>query len=256
MPALNLGRNLVSVEAMKKKLIIGALAAIVVLYFAVDFFLGSIVKAGVNRFGPGLTQTRVELSGAHLSPLTGSGTLSGLFVGNPKGWSSDKAFYLGRIHVVVEPASIFRDQVVVDEIEIDEPDFVYETRFVSSNIGNLIDNLEKTSGGGAQQPTAKNGQPVKFVVKHFTLKNGHVTLGVGPTALTLPMPPITLDNLGANGGISSAELAIVIMRSVLTSVVSSTAHAVGKVGSTMGAAAGDAVGKAGDGIKSLFGGQH
>lgn len=241
---------------MKKKLLIGVLAAIVLLYVTVDLFLGSIVTRGVNHFGPGLTQTRVELSGAHLSPLTGSGTLSGLFVGNPKGWSSDKAFYLGRIHVVVEPASIFRDQVVVDEIAIDEPDFVYETRFVSSNIGDLIDNLEKTSGGGAQQPTAKNGQPVKFIVKHFTLKNGHVTLGVGPTAVTLPMPPITLDNLGGSEGITSGQLGIAVMRSILTSVVSATTHAIGKVGSTMGAAAGDAAGKAGEGLKSLFGGQH
>jgi hypothetical protein len=254
----HLGRNLRSVKAMKKKLIIGIFAAAVLLYVTVDLLLGSIVTRGVDRFGPQLTQTPVELIGAHLSPLSGSGTLYGLSVGNPKGWSSEKAFHLGQIHVSVEPTSIFSDRIVVDEIVIDQPEVVYETKFVSSNIGDLIKNIEHVSDSGAQegQPTAKNGRPVTFEVKHFRLQNGHVTLGVGPTSVTLPMPNITLDNLGVNGGISSAELATVIVRSILTSVISSTAHAVGKVGSTMGAAAGDAVDKAGEGIKGLFSGQH
>jgi len=34
------------------------------------FFLGNIVKAGVNSFGPKITGTNVVLSGATVSPLT------------------------------------------------------------------------------------------------------------------------------------------------------------------------------------------
>src|SRR5665213_1612590 len=117
-------------------------ALLVVGYISAVFFLGSIVRAAVNRLGPALTQTKLELASANLSPLSGSGTLSGLFVGNPQGWSSDKAFYLTKVHIDVVPSSIFSDHIVVNEITIDGPEFVYETKIVSSNIGDLLKNIQ------------------------------------------------------------------------------------------------------------------
>jgi hypothetical protein len=246
---------------MKKTLlyIVGALMALALLaYVGLQFFLGSIVKAGINNFAPKLTQTRVELAEAHISPLSGVGTLSGLYVGNPKGWTSEKAFYLGKIHVDVKPFSILGDHIVVNEIIIDQPEFVYETRLVASNIGDLLKNIEAaTSGkGGEPQATAKNGKPIKFEVRKFVLTNGRVTLGVGGTAMTLPMPPITLENLGTSeGGITPGELTFAVMRSVTGSVISATVQATGKLGATSGAAAAEGVKKAGDAIKGLFGGK-
>jgi len=245
---------------MKKKTlwIAGIALVLAAAYIGTDLVLGSIVKAAVNRLGPPLVQTKLELAGASLSPLSGSGTLYGLYVGNPKGWSSDKAFYLEKIHVSLVPSSIFSDHIVIKEIVIDGPEFVYETQFVRSNVGDLLKNMQKSasSDSGAPQPTAKNGRPLTFEVRRFRLINGRVTLGVGPAALTLPMPPITLDNLGSGGsGITSAELAVVVMRTLVTGVVDATTHAAGKVGSALGGAAGDAAKGAGDALKDLFGGK-
>jgi hypothetical protein len=234
----------------KTLLITGAAAAIAVLlaYIGADFFLGSIVTRGVNRFGPLITQTKVSLEGAHISPLNGSGTLSGLFVGNPAGWKSEKAFYFGRIHVEVEPRSLFGDHIIVKEIAIDRPEFVYETRVVSSNISELLQKISETAGSSRADPaTAKGGNPLKFEVRHFHLTNGKLTLGIGPAALTLPMPPIELANLGTSeGGITSSQLSVALMRSILGSVVQATTEASGKIGKTLGAAAGQR-------LKELFG---
>ncbi|MFI5357539.1 MAG: hypothetical protein ACHQ4G_09405, partial [Opitutales bacterium] len=157
---------------MKRKplFIVGVIVGLlVVAYIGLTFFLGSIVKAGVNKFGPKLTQTKVELAGAQISPLTGSGTLTGLFVGNPAGWHSDHAFYLGKIHVSIEPLSLLGDHIVIDEITIDQPEFVYETKIVASNIKDLLKNIESFSGSGGQAATTKSGKPIKFVVKKFRL---------------------------------------------------------------------------------------
>lgn len=243
---------------MKKLLVIGVVlfAVLLVGYFGLSFFLGSVVKAGVNNFAPKLTQTKVELAGARLSPLTGSGTLTGLYVGNPKGWTSEKAFFLGKIHIEVAPFSVLGDHIVIKEIFIDQPEFVYETKLVASNIGDLLKNIEAATGGGkGDAPKTKDGKPIKFEVKHFRLQNGQVTLGVGAAAIKLPMPPIDLTDLGTKeGGITPDQLATAVMRSVTSSVVTSTTQAAGKVGSTLGAAAGDAAKKAGEGIKKLFGG--
>lgn len=257
---LNFPAVMPSLVAMKRMLIwigCGLLVLLVAGYFGATIFLGSIVTTGVNRFAPSITQTPVHLEGARLSPLSGSGTLKGLFIGNPKGWSGDKAFYIGKIHVKAEPSSIFKDCVVLSDVSIDSPEIVYETKVLSSNIGDLLKNIQGSSAEGANkdEPVGKEGKPLKFIVKHFSLTHGQVTLGFGPTALTLPMPPVTLEDVGAReGGISSSALTLAVMRSVTGCIVKATTEAAGKIGSTMGAAAGSTAKSAGEAVKSLFGG--
>jgi uncharacterized protein involved in outer membrane biogenesis len=205
-----------------------------IVYVSATFFLGSIVKAGVNRIAPKLTQTRVVLDGATISPLTGSGTLTGLSVDNPPGWTEGRAFYLGSIHVAIQPSSFFKDHIVINEITIDGAEFAYETKIISSNINDLLKNIESATGGSKKpEATAANGQPLKFEVRHFRLTNSKVTIGVGITA---------------------DQLAFAVMRSVTSGVVSATTQAAGQIGTTAGAAAIEGVKKTGEGIKKLFGG--
>src|SRR5947208_14700191 len=107
---------------MKKILLFGGIFVVVLAiaaYVTMQFFLGGIVKAGVNKFGPGITQTKVELQAANISPLSGEGTLTGLAVGNPTGWSATDAFRLGKVHIDVEPFSLFKDHIVINELTID-----------------------------------------------------------------------------------------------------------------------------------------
>lgn len=237
---------------MNKRLLkIGGItvAVLIVAYIALELSLGSIVTAGVNRFAPKIVHTKVTLVGARISPFTGRGTLSGLTVGNPEGWTSDKAFAMETIEVDAVPSSLLGDHIVVNEILIDKPEFVYETRVLVSNIGELLKNISGSKGGEGQA-TTKSGKPIKFEVKHIRIQNGRVTVGVGPAAVTLPMPTIDLTDLGSKeGGITSDQLTLAIMRAVFESIITATTHAAGKIGSTMGAAATS-------GIKSLFGGSH
>lgn len=248
-------------DPMKKVLIYG-LGGLVVLalvaYVTLQFFLGSIVKAGVNKFGPAITQTKVELQGAQLSPLSGAGTLNGITVGNPANWSTNNAFYLGKVHVDVQPFSIFGDHIVINELVIEQPEFNYETKIVSSNIGDLLKNIEKSMGAekAGEEPKAKNGKPLKLEVKKFILRDGKVRVGVGAAAVTMPMPPIELTDVGtAQGGVTPAGLAFAVMRSVTASVVTASTDALKNVGSTSGAAAAEAAKQAGEAIKGLFGGK-
>lgn len=250
---------------MKKLLIIlGCILGVLVIGLIVaSFFLGSLVTKGVNTFGPKITGTPVTLESVSISPLTGSGTLNGLFVGNPEGWKSPKAFSFAKVRVSMSPGSLLGDHIVVNDVLIDGPEFVYETKIVSSNIKELLNNIEKNTAGNADkpagQPAAKDGKPLKFEVKKFRLQNARVTLGVGPTALTLPMPPITLTDLGTKeGGITPDQLATKVITNILGNITSAVADSAMKIGSSTGAAATDAASgaakKAGDGIKKLFGG--
>jgi hypothetical protein len=246
---------------MKKLLIIAGILVVlaVAAFFAVEVFLGHAVTAGVNSFGPKVTQTKVTLASARISPLSGSGTLAGLVVGNPKGWSEGNICSLGKIHINVAPFSVLGDRVLIEEIDIDAPEFNYETKLVASNVGDLLKNIEATLGGGkgsaAAAPQTKDGKPIKLEVKKFKLTNGKVRLGVGGAGATLPMPPITLTDLGTQeGGITPDQLVFAVMKSVTSSIVAATTQAMGDVGKTGGAAAVDGAKKAVDGIKGLFGG--
>lgn len=250
---------------MKRKLLyaLGAVVAVVVLAgIALPFFLGSIVKTGVNTLGPRITKTKVDLAAARISPLTGTGALTGLFVGNPEGWKSDKAFFLGKAHLELEPASLFGDHIIINEILIDEPEFVYETKIISSNIKDLLKNIKESTGGGksaVETVKTKKGEPVKFEVRKFTLQNGKVTLGVGPAAVTVPMPPLALTDIGTKeGGVTANELTAVVMEHVLGNVLITAAEAVAKAGLSTGSATTnttkDAIRNAGENLKKIFGG--
>ena len=110
-------------------LLLGIVAALAVGFF----FLGPIVTKTVNNVGPRVTGTKVELDATTVSPLTGGATLKGLFVGNPEGWTGDKAFYVGELRASVQPSSLMGDYVMVNDVFIDGPEFVYERRLLGGD---------------------------------------------------------------------------------------------------------------------------
>lgn len=238
-----------------KKLLLVLLVLLLVLYVGAQFFLGSIVKAAVNQAGPRLTQSNVVLEGATLSPLSGTGSLTGLTVGNPKGWSDARAIYLGEMRFDAEPMSLFKDAIVVNTLTIDQPEFAYETHLISSNIGDLMKNIEAALGAKAE-PQEKEEKPRKFIVKHLRMQNAKVSIGVGTASVPLSLPDIELTDLGVKeGGLTPTQLTFAIMKEVMPQIISATTQAAGKLGGTMGAAAGEAVKKAGEGLQKMFGGK-
>lgn len=244
---------------MKKLLIVGgAIAGAGVLALVVaSFFLGSIVTRGVNSFGPKLTNTRLTLSNADISPFSGSGTLRGFVIGNPAGWSDADLASLGKVHVSVVPSSIRGDHIIVNDIDVEAPVFNYETRLASNNVNDLLANIEK-AGGGSSTPraVAKNGQPVKIEVRHFRVHDGVVRLGAGKAAVRIPLPSIELSDIGTReNGVTPDQLATVVMKSVTSDVVRATTQAAMKIGGTAGTAATEGAKKATGAIQGLFGGK-
>jgi len=244
---------------LKFLLVLGVLflALALAAYLALVHYLDVLVVNGVNRYGPQLTQAKVELAGAHLSPFTGSGTLTGLSVGNPAGWSEGRAFYLGKVQVDMEPLSVFRDHIVINELVIDRPEFTYETNIVSSNIKELLKKIEGApgSGGGGRESAATPaaGSARKFVVKKFRLTNGKATMGLGANAVIVTLPPISLDNVGvAEGGITATQLSGVLMSQVLGSVVAGATGASGQPGALNVEQLKAAAKNAGDALKKMF----
>ena len=207
----------------------------VIAIVAIGFFIGPIVVKTVNSVGPKITGTRVELDSAKISLLTGGGTLAGLYVGNPEGWTDEKALYLGTARASVQPTSLLSDCIVVNEVFIDGPEFVFEQRLMGgNNFDALIKQIEKNMGGPAA-PTApaptEEGAPLKFMVKSFRLQNAKMSLIAAGKTVTVPLPPLTLTDLGvAEGGITADQVAVAVLKQVSSQMIVAAADALKNVG--------------------------
>jgi hypothetical protein len=240
---------------MKKFLLLGGLGVLVLLgavYIGVAFFLGGIAKGAVNQLGPKITQSTVVLESATISPLSGVGTLTGFTVGNPAGWSSTPALRLGRVHLALAPKTVFSDVIVIEELTIERPEFNYETRLVSSNIADLLANVEKFTGAG-KETTKTEGPPKKFIVKKLRFVEGKATVAVGGAALPVPLPEIKLDNVGLQeGGLTGAQLSAVVLRDVLRTIVKAATEARGLTGADSLEKTKEAAKQLGESVKDLF----
>lgn len=226
------------------------------LYITMQFFLGGIVKNAVNRVGPTITQTKVELQAANISPFSGVGTLTGLSVGNPAGWSATDAFRLGKVHINLEPFSLMKDHIVINELIVEEPEFFYETKLVTSNINDLLKNIEKAVGAKEADPKTADGKPIKLVVKKLVLKDGRVAIGAGGQVVTIPLPPVDMIDIGVKeGGVTPAQLGVAVMRHVTPTIIAASMQAFTQGAGAGGAAAVEGARQVGEAIKGLFGGE-
>jgi len=244
---------------MKKIIIRLGLVVVFLLIVAlavVFFSLNGIVKKGVERVAPPLTKTDVRLESAALSPFSGSGKLSGLFVGNPQGYTNTAfAVQFGSVAVAVKIGSVFSDTVVVDSIDIEQPEICLEGSLDGNNLSQILNNLKGTNAAPAQQTSAPaqpaaQGTSKKIIVNHLVLNGAKVRANV--TALnkhldeTITIPNIELHNIGtAQGGATPAELCQQLLQPILNEAVKSAGDELAKKGvETLQKEGTDAVNKA------------
>jgi hypothetical protein len=199
-------------------------------YFFLGSLLGRGIVAAVNQYGPPATGTQVTLGSAHLSPFTGGGWMKELFVGNPAGFKTAKAFSVERVALKVKPLSLVGAVVDIEEIDVANPEFIFESKLVSSNLGTILDNIQASSGGkNAQQPAdTASGPAKKIMIRHFVLEGAKVTVSIGKTSLVVPLAKLELHDVGvAKGGVTPAEAAAEILPQVLKMVTETAVASLG-----------------------------
>lgn len=197
--------------------------------------LNSLVKHAVVTGGSKITGTEVTLTSASLSPFSGSGQLSGLVIGNPEGFKGPYALQLGSIQVQVDGSTLLRDPIVVNAIVIRNPSLCLIGTPFGNNLGKLQRNIREGSGNAEDRGSAKGKSPKKFLVREIRITGGSVRVIAGALdqsiSQTLPLPDITLRNVGSDGsGISGRELASQIMIPMITGALREGITSLGKQG--------------------------
>lgn len=266
---------------MWKKIAIGSGILVILLAIAGNYLwsnLDSIIKTAVNKYGSEATQTTVHLGSVKMSLASGEGSLGDLSVGSPKGFSADKALYLGTISVKLDTKSVTgTGPIVIKQIVIDKPQITYEvTASGDSNLQTIAHNAQNYANSfGAEKkaaepkqddktPSTEKAPGRKIIIESLEITNGQIAITqplLKDKQLAAALPSIHLNNIGkSKGGASPAEVAEVLL-GVITQSASQVATAsltkelggFKKLGDgAMGAATG-AIGGAKGQVKSLFG---
>lgn len=140
-----------------------AIAAIgaLILSFSID----GIVKSNIESTTSKMLNTSVDVDDVSLSILDGSGTIEGITIHNPEGFSDNPALKLQQISMTVDLYSLLSDTVIVKRIAINKPEVYFEQKASGSNLDALAANL----GGSSSTET-------NLIVDYLLVEDGNVTL--------------------------------------------------------------------------------
>jgi hypothetical protein len=231
---------------MKKVLgIVIVLAALgVIAYFVLSNPLGRLVKLAVEGFGPAIMQAEVRVDSVNISTTDGRGKLIGLKLGNPKGFKTDHALKADKIDIVIEPASIAQNVLVLHKVLIDAPHINYESGKNGTNFDAIQRNVESYLGKGKGAKENK-GDGKKMIIDSFIIRNAKVNYN---NTVDLSLPDIELHNIGKKtNGATSAQ----VTGAIIAELNKKLALALAKT-AAIGAVGGPAIG-AGMALKKMLG---
>jgi uncharacterized protein involved in outer membrane biogenesis len=259
------------------KAVVGLAGVILVVLVAVVIYLSmnlnTLIVDGVETYGSQATQSRVELEDADLS-FSGEGELSGLLVGNPKGYKAAEAFKLGAIKMALDVDSLTSDVIRIKTIDVVAPDITYEAGGkAGSNLKQLANNVQRFArqqGGGGKGEAAGDQPEKKMIIDRLTIRDGviNVVTPLSDKPLSSSLPTIELTDIGKEkGGASASEVVQMVMNKVtgaatkvanvsLDDLKNQLGKGVGALKDQAGAqvptGVGDKAGEVGDKLKSLF----
>ena len=228
---------------------------LIVLLIAGVVFAGRIVKSSIQEVGSMVTKCDIKVEDVDLSLLRGKLTIDNLVVGNPEGFKTESAFKLGKVHVDLVPSSLFKDRIIINDIQVIGPEITYEVAPIklTSNIGAIQKNVESflpasDDDKDKEKEKKKEDKPGKKIqINHVIVKDGKINVSAtfaGGNALPIPLPKIEMNDIGKEKEVSGVEASAEVLNKTLGGVVAAAGDSVKSIGSSVG-----------EGIKGLFGGK-
>lgn len=195
--------------------------------------IDSIVKDAIERYASSVTRTEVRVSSVSLRLAEGAGSIKGLTVANPEGFSAHHAFSLSRIDVKIDPASLTTDKVIIDSVMLKAPVVRYEiSQSGTSNIGVLKDHVQaaiQTRSKLAGKGSKNNTRLRKYHIRKLVIEKGQVSITISPLderTETLELRRVELKDIGKGGGASPEAVA----EEVTSALIEETGLAVARAG--------------------------
>ena len=197
---------------MIKKLLISLLLLVVLAVGATFLYLDRIVTTGIEVVGSQVLGTEVTVASVAISPLNGSGSISGLEIRNPEGFDSDYIFQLEQVEVSLNPASLLSDVIEIESIIITQPEITYETRITTDNVRALLENI---GGSGGETATADSEAGKELFIRDFRLLGPQVILVAAVASAPILLPDIELTDIGTEDNAATVAQVLEVVLSAL-----------------------------------------
>lgn len=211
--------------------IIGVIAVLLIMAIIAR---DAIIKVAVNKVGTAVTGTKVEMD-SFSSSLGGTVELSGFRVGNPEGYQNPNAFQVDHIKVSVNIGSLLSDEIEVREVLITGTKLDLEMKINGkNNLNEINQNVKSFSGSSGEQskkpeqtekPEPKETQKSdgkKVVIRLVKVEGTEISVSSSllKTSVPLPLPPITLKDLGGgkNLGETISEFTNKMLEAIMAAI--------------------------------------
>lgn len=170
--------------------------------------LDSIVASAIETYGSELTGTSVRVASVEIAIMEGRGTVRGLRVGNPPGFSSGDAFSLGEITLAIDPSSVTEEPYGVTTVRILAPEVNAELDArARTNIDVIKKNVDAYTGSGGGEAAPDDGGAAgpapKITIGELRFEDGKLaadTTAVGGKPVEVKLPGLRLTKLGGTSG--------------------------------------------------------
>lgn len=237
---------------MKKliKILAGILVVLAILVMFILFWLDSSLLKGFNAAAPKALGVPASLQDLQFRPLRGMASLEGLHIGNPEGFKTDGLLDLGSVAIRLAPSSLMTDTIIINEINIDDLVVTFEKGLMNNNLNALIESLsakedpeaeaeEEAEPEDEEKPEEAEKPAKKVIIEKLSIRgsqmNVSMTAAMG-VSLPIPLPPITLTDLGKESdGVSAVEAIREILAAIAGSAGTALANSSELLGKTFGA---------------------
>ncbi len=200
---------------MKKKLF---LVVVFLLFAGVGagyFGLGPAVKSGIETQATAALETPTTLESVSLSLFGGSASLKNFKVGNAEGFKEPHSIIANDISCSLQLSSLLSDIVEIEEISIVRPTITLEVSLGGSNLGKLLQVLEKKKEASSTAepteeapPSAAQGESKRLRIGVVRIETPSVILAqsaFGADRREYSTQTIELRNLGDASGTTDME---------------------------------------------------
>ena len=189
--------------------------------------LDVIAHYAFEKYGSEMLGVDVKVKDVELSPTNGKGSLKGVEIGTPKGFTAPRTARVGEIRLALEPATIRDNLVVIHEIAVESPEIWYDRAGSgTTNLDSIQKNIEgylQRSGTPAEGKAAGPQAPGRrYVIEKVSIRGARVTMttaGLKGQGIGFTLPDIELRNIGQRPeGVTAAQAANVVTNALISKI--------------------------------------
>jgi uncharacterized protein involved in outer membrane biogenesis len=223
-----------------RRVILGLVLVLVLVIAALIFRGGRIIQHSVETVGPKITGVPITLERAFFYPVRGRAGLAGVTISNPEGYKTSHWRKLGKITIELDKSTIGKKDLVINRIEILEPDINYEMSLTGSNLKAFLQGMsgeegdQKKDEGESSDQAEKKTDGRRVIIEELRVVDGKVRISskmLQGLNAPIPLPDIKMTGIGKEkGGASMAEVIGMVTKEIAGSVTKVAAGALNIAG--------------------------